>query len=152
MEMIKQFESLQKNQKNYFIRLYNPRCRHVSTGVLLALSFGMFGAHRFYLKQGRWGIFYIIFCWTGVPYLIALIEAFFMPQRVKQFNIERQEEIYFLVKNMPEKDLPDTPVQIQNANIFLNAFLLAWFVFLILNMFYWDEMIQNMPVTVITLG
>ncbi len=152
MEMIQQFESLKKNQKNYFIRLYNPQCRHISTGVLLALSFGMFGAHRFYLKQGRWGIFYLIFFWTGIPYLIALLESFFMPERVRRFNTARQEEIYFLVKNMSEKDLPEDSVPVQSANIFLNAFLLAWFVFLILNMFYWDEMLQNMPVTVITLG
>lgn len=42
--------------------------------ALLALFLGSFGIHRFYLRQW-WGIFYLLLCWTGIPALVALIEA-----------------------------------------------------------------------------
>lgn len=58
-------------------------------GVLLAVFLGSFGLHHFYLKQNGWGILYLIFCWTGIPGLVALVEAFFMPGRVRRYNAER---------------------------------------------------------------
>lgn len=42
--------------------------------VLLAFFLGGLGVHKFYL--GKWtGIFYLIFCWTYVPSIIALVEG-----------------------------------------------------------------------------
>lgn len=41
--------------------------------ALLALFLGGFGVHRFYLGQW-WGLFYLLFFWTGIPGLIAFIE------------------------------------------------------------------------------
>jgi TM2 domain-containing membrane protein YozV len=41
---------------------------------LLALFLGGFGIHRFYLGQW-WGIFYLLFCWTLVPSIVAFVEA-----------------------------------------------------------------------------
>ena len=48
----------------------------VSKPALLLLTFflGAFGAHKFYLGKWVQGIFYLLFCWTGIPGLIALIE------------------------------------------------------------------------------
>lgn len=40
----------------------------------LALFLGGLGIHRFYLGQW-WGIFYLLFIWTYIPVIIALIEA-----------------------------------------------------------------------------
>lgn len=45
----------------------------VVAGVL-ALFLGGFGIHRFYLGQW-WGLFYLLFFWTFIPAIIALIEA-----------------------------------------------------------------------------
>lgn len=45
-----------------------------TSAILLALFLGGFGAHKFYLGQKGKGILYIIFCWTLVPSIIALIE------------------------------------------------------------------------------
>lgn len=50
----------------------NPKSK-VAAGVL-ALLLGGWGIHRFYLGQW-WGLFYLLFCWTGVPTLIALVEG-----------------------------------------------------------------------------
>ena len=42
--------------------------------ALLAIFLGSLGIHRFYLKQLR-GIFYLLFFWTGIPGIVALIEG-----------------------------------------------------------------------------
>ena len=55
-----------------------------SVAALLAAFVGGIGIHRFYLRSPISGIFYILFCWTGIPGLIALIETFvyaFMSQQ-----------------------------------------------------------------------
>lgn len=56
-------------------------------GVLLALFLGTFGAHHFYLRRPGLGVLYIVFCWTGIPTIVSLVECFFMPGRVRQFNL-----------------------------------------------------------------
>ncbi|MBV8673381.1 MAG: NINE protein [Acidobacteriaceae bacterium] len=56
-------------------------------GVLLALFLGTFGAHHFYLRKNGLGILYIVFCWTGIPTIISIVECFFMPGRVRQYNL-----------------------------------------------------------------
>jgi len=47
--------------------------KHKTVAALLALLFGGFGIHRFYLGQRR-GLFYLVFFWTLIPSLIALAE------------------------------------------------------------------------------
>lgn len=56
-------------------------------GVLLALCLGTFGAHHFYMRRPGLGILYCVFSWTGIPTVISLIECFFMPERVRQYNL-----------------------------------------------------------------
>jgi TM2 domain-containing membrane protein YozV len=51
----------------------NGKSRPVA--IALALLLGTFGAHRFYLGDIAWGIGYFLFFWTGIPGLIAWIEA-----------------------------------------------------------------------------
>ncbi|MGZ4815855.1 MAG: NINE protein [Terriglobales bacterium] len=75
-------------QTEYFARRKDP-----VIGVLLAIFLGSFGAHRFYLGQNGIAILYILFCWTLIPHLIALIEAFFMPGRVERWNANMAAEI-----------------------------------------------------------
>jgi len=42
--------------------------------ALLAIFFGSLGLHRFYLGQW-WGIFYLLFGWTGLPGAVGVIEG-----------------------------------------------------------------------------
>ncbi len=58
-------------------------------GVLLALFLGSFGAHHFYLRRNGLGILYLLFCWSGVPTVVSLVECIFMPGRVRQFNAQQ---------------------------------------------------------------
>ena len=48
----------------------------VSKTALLLITFflGGIGAHKFYLQKNWQGVFYLLFCWTGIPGLIALVE------------------------------------------------------------------------------
>jgi TM2 domain-containing membrane protein YozV len=62
-------------------------------GVLLALFLGSFGFHHFYLRRTGLGILYLVFFWTGLPGLVALIETLFMPERVRRYNAEQAARI-----------------------------------------------------------
>lgn len=43
--------------------------------IRLALSCGWFsGAHRFYAGKRVSGILYLLFCWTGIPFAMTLID------------------------------------------------------------------------------
>lgn len=57
------------------------------TFIVLAFFLGGLGIHRFYLKQYLLGIIYLLFCWTLIPAIIALIEAIiFMFKDENTFN------------------------------------------------------------------
>lgn len=43
--------------------------------AVLAILLGGIGAHKFYLGQIGTGIIYLLFCWTGIPVIIGLIEG-----------------------------------------------------------------------------
>ena len=50
-----------------------PRSKTLATW--LALLLGGIGGHKFYLGRVGWGILYLLFCWTFIPSIAALIEA-----------------------------------------------------------------------------
>ncbi len=41
----------------------------------LGIFFGGFGAHKFYLGKTGWGVAYLLFSWTGIPFIIGFIEG-----------------------------------------------------------------------------
>ena len=49
-----------------------------TVAVLLTAFLGGLGVHRFYLGKPVSGLVYLLFSWTGVPGMVALIEIFFM--------------------------------------------------------------------------
>lgn len=49
--------------------------------ILLALLLGNFGLHRFYLGDIAWGIGYLLFFWTGIPGVVAWLEALYFLTR-----------------------------------------------------------------------
>lgn len=46
-----------------------------NTAGLLALFFGGFGVHKFYLDRPLQGIIYFVFCWTFLPAIISFFES-----------------------------------------------------------------------------
>ncbi len=43
--------------------------------ILLAFFLGGLGVHKFYAKKTAMGVLYLIFCRTGIPAFVSLIEA-----------------------------------------------------------------------------
>ncbi|MEE1059911.1 MAG: NINE protein [Treponema sp.] len=58
---------------------------------VLALLLGGIGIHKFYLGQIGKGIIYILFCWTYIPALLALIEGI----QILSMTDEKFNEKYF---------------------------------------------------------
>ncbi len=43
--------------------------------MLLAFFLGGLGVHKFYSNKRKLGILYFVFCWTGIPEIIGIVEA-----------------------------------------------------------------------------
>lgn len=54
----------------------------------LSLIFGGIGIQKFYLGQTKRGILYVLFCWTGIPYLLCVVDLIrFIFMTEKEFNL-----------------------------------------------------------------
>lgn len=42
---------------------------------MLAILLGNFGLHRFYAGRIGLGVFYLVFCWTGIPAILGLVDG-----------------------------------------------------------------------------
>mgnify|MGYP000974180703 CR=1 FL=1 len=49
--------------------------KNKSTAGILAILLGSFGAHKFYLSKSGLGVLYLLFCWTGIPGVVGIIEG-----------------------------------------------------------------------------
>jgi TM2 domain-containing membrane protein YozV len=78
--------NMNDQQRAWFYAEYERARKDEVIGVLLAVFLGGLGIHHFYLRRDGLGLLYLIFFWTGIPMVIAWIEAFFMPSRVRQYN------------------------------------------------------------------
>ncbi len=66
--------------------------KNKTTAALLAFFLGGVGVHRFYLGQTGLGFVYLIFCWTFIPAIIAVIDfIIFLTMDEGQFNIKFNE-------------------------------------------------------------
>jgi len=74
------------NPQAIFYQQYEFVRRDEVVGILLALFLGAFGVHHFYLRRTGLGILYLCFFWTGITWILGVIECFFMPARVREFN------------------------------------------------------------------
>jgi TM2 domain-containing membrane protein YozV len=75
------------NSQALFYQQYEASRRDEVVGILLALFLGTFGVHHFYLRRTGLGVLYCCFFWLfGITTILGLIECFFMPARVREFN------------------------------------------------------------------
>ena len=79
--------NMNDQQRAWFYAEYERARKDEVIGVLFALFLGSFGVHHFYLRRDGLGILYLIFFWTGIPAILGFIECFFMPSRVRQYNV-----------------------------------------------------------------
>jgi TM2 domain-containing membrane protein YozV len=78
--------NMNDQQRAWFYAEYERARKDEVIGVLLAIFLGGLGIHHFYLRRDGLGVLYLVFSWTGIPMVIAWIEAFFMPDRVRRYN------------------------------------------------------------------
>ena len=61
--------------------------KNKTSAGILALFLGGIGVHRFYLKQTGLGILYLVFFWTFIPAVVALVDRIiFLTQSDEAFN------------------------------------------------------------------
>ena len=90
---IQLLNGMTQGQRAYFQGEFNAVRKSESTGILLAFFLGGVGAHHFYLGEAVLGIVYVVFCWTFIPVIVSLVECFFMPSRIRHWNIRKAFEI-----------------------------------------------------------
>jgi TM2 domain-containing membrane protein YozV len=62
--------------------------KNKTTAGILALLLGGLGAHKFYLGRVFQGLLYLVFCWTFIPAIIALIEGIgYLTMNDADFNV-----------------------------------------------------------------
>ena len=78
---------MNEQQKAWFYAEYERARKDEIAGVLFAVFLGSFGIHHFYLGRNGLGLTYLLLSWTGIPCFLGWIEAFFMPARVREYNV-----------------------------------------------------------------
>jgi TM2 domain-containing membrane protein YozV len=64
----------QKMSTTYNDEVVAPNGKTKITAALLAIFLGGLGIHKFYLGQNGAGVLYLLFCWTFIPALLAVID------------------------------------------------------------------------------
>jgi TM2 domain-containing membrane protein YozV len=67
--------------------------RHVAVVLAFAsVVLPVAGLHKFYLRQHRWGLVYLLLSWTPIPHMAAAIEAvwYMMQPEGGQFTVTPQ--------------------------------------------------------------
>jgi TM2 domain-containing membrane protein YozV len=84
------------------------------TAAVLALLLGGIGAHKFYLGRGGQGVLYLVFCWTFIPALIALVDfVMLLVMSDESFNRAYNSAVQVMVVAAPAPaSAPDVPGQI----------------------------------------
>jgi TM2 domain-containing membrane protein YozV len=62
----------------------------------LAFFFGGFGAHCFYLNKPIRGLSYLLFCWTGIPFLLGWMDMLSIQKWMKRegnTNVGRSQSV-----------------------------------------------------------
>jgi len=79
-------QKMAPDQQQIFLMQYNAAKKDLTVGIILALFLGGVGAHKFYMGETGMGIFYLLFCWTGIPVLISIIDIITMSNKVNDYN------------------------------------------------------------------
>ncbi len=102
-------QGMSEQQQLLFMTRYNAERKDSTIAVLLAFFLGGFGAHRFYLRQYGLGALYLVFCWALIPHLIAFVECFFLPGRVRRYNEEQANLIASQVRAVSTPSINAVP-------------------------------------------
>ncbi len=97
-------KGLSESERLMFQTEYQPVKKSSTTAVVLALFLGGIGAHRFYMGQIGRGVLYCVLAGLAVitiipiSVVVAVVDCFLMPGRVRAFNKAKAEAIALKLK------------------------------------------------------
>lgn len=123
------------HQALVYEQLHDKNKKNVVTAMALALLLGGFGAHKFYMGEKLIGLLYLVFSWTLIPVIFAVIDLFFIPGQIKWNNCETS--LKTMVERSPKiADDVQLLLNHQNSNInkeivlkIIFGILAGWLVF-----------------------
>ena len=110
LEDAKWMQDLTDQERMVFLSGMNVQRKNTTTGVLMALILGNVGGHHFYMRHFVAGVAYLLLCWTFLPGIVALIEAFLMPGRVREYNDRVALELTTNIKALRSGPSTATPI------------------------------------------
>ncbi len=76
---------MENKQNSPIIQSKTNRSRLMA--VFLAIVLGNFGIHKFYLGKPTWGLAYMFFSWTFIPWIVGFIEGvIYLTMSQKEFE------------------------------------------------------------------
>jgi TM2 domain-containing membrane protein YozV len=87
-----------------------------TTAGVLAVMLGGLGLHKFYLGRMGAGIAYFLFSWTGIPFVLGLIEGIsYLSMSPERFNAEYNPEFHlsslYFARGLLPPAYPQQPAQ-----------------------------------------
>ena len=83
-----------------------------TTAILLSIFLGGIGAHHFYLGDSKKGILYLVFCWTMVPGILAIVDLVkFIKMSDEEFNLHYNSGLNPSLLGQPMQAVPGQPMQ-----------------------------------------
>lgn len=99
------------SQQKFFQAEYGRRRRSPAVALALCLTLGAFGAHEFYLGRLTSAVLRLLFCWTLIPALLALVDSLYLTRRVHRYNTSMAHtlaeivvESFAAVRSRPDED------------------------------------------------
>jgi len=73
-----------------------PGSKSKAAATLWGAFLGGFGAHKFYMGSGGWGIVYLLTFWLYIPFIVALVEWV-------RYVLMTDDEFYMKAENFKDK-------------------------------------------------
>lgn len=95
-QILQRLNEVQRVQFNFF---YRHNRKNLGVAYAWLIFFGVFGIHKFYLqKRNAW--LYLLFCWTMLPALLAVIDLFLLPFKVRKHNMLLAASLAELIREL----------------------------------------------------
>ena len=100
--------------------------KNKNVAILLALLFGVFGLHNFYLDRKKDGILSIVFFWTGIPSIVSFFNAIsLMSMSQSEFDKEYNDglcsDVCTILQNRQNDGKPQIKIEkgnkVKTANV-----------------------------------
>jgi TM2 domain-containing membrane protein YozV len=102
-ELARLTEHLADKQQVFFQGAYWRLRRNPTTALVLCLLLGNFGAHYFYFGRYRDAVVRLLFCWTLLPWVVALFDARTITSQAVRYNTSLAGELLLTLQGTGEE-------------------------------------------------